>query len=70
MFNRIYQNFCFFGEKDVPDYFCNSFETTARFFSKILGLGGLRQLPNSPKGRAGPGYFKEGFIELALKPKT
>ena len=51
MFNRIYQNFCFFGEKDVPDYFCNSFETTARFFSKTLGLGGLRQLP---KGRAGP----------------
>ena len=39
----------------MPDYFCNSFETkfssTTRFFSKILGLGGLRQLPNSPKGR-------------------
>ena len=38
----------------MPDFFCNSFETT-RFFSKILGLGGLRQLPKSPKGRAGPG---------------
>ena len=37
----------------MPDFFCNSFETT-RFFSKILGLGGLRQLPNSPKGRPGP----------------
>ena len=45
MFNRIYQIFFFF------------FSTT-RFFSKILGPpsteGGLRQLPNSPKGRAGP----------------
>ena len=44
----------------MPDYFCNSFETkfsTTRFFSKILGLGGLRQLPNSPKGRAGPGFM-------------
>ena len=41
MFNRIYQNFCFFY-----------FSSTTRLFSKILGLGGLRQLP---KGRAGPG---------------
>ena len=52
MFNRISQNFCFLVKR-----MCRIFNLKLFFCVPLLSLplGGLRQLPNSPKGRAGPG---------------
>ena len=61
MFNKIYQNFCFLVKRMCWIFLINLkllfFAPTTPSFLKCWGLPspwGLRQLPNSPRGRASP----------------